>query len=363
MQTQTDILDYHFGLDTDITTATPPAPPAPPLRPAQSQSPSLSLMTPPVQLQTVQPYIPAKKETVFAVDDRESKAFSRCSLNGLTYNLGDKAPLSVPGVSVAEPNTAAIPFKIASAKLSTAKERAEEFNGDGIIRTLKIAGRVLVVTVIMVCATQAYSAAQTNAPIYMKNAGDLAVSCGARSLAMRIFNENLHDPKNVNVLVEWGNKSRARGAFDDAIAYFNQAVTLDPNYSLAYLNRGATYLDLKQPQKAVTDATKAIALDPGCAMAYNNRACTYVSMSKFALAVADFNKAISLEPNAVRYWLNRGNCYLQMKQYKQAMQNYDHAIAYGSEPASIMKAQARKLMAQSGRTKKHLQHQMNVSHN
>jgi tetratricopeptide (TPR) repeat protein len=42
-----------------------------------------------------------------------------------------------------------------------------------------------------------------------------------------------------------------------AIADYNKAIELNPSYSDAYNNRGATYLNLKNIEKVIKDAKKS----------------------------------------------------------------------------------------------------------
>ena len=54
--------------------------------------------------------------------------------------------------------------------------------------------------------------------------------------------------------------------YDAALADYNRAIELDPNYATAYLSRGSTYLNLQQHKKAVADFTRVIELDPNDVM-------------------------------------------------------------------------------------------------
>ncbi len=51
----------------------------------------------------------------------------------------------------------------------------------------------------------------------------------------------------------------------------DRAIELDPNDPEAYDDRGRSYRDLGQDQRAIEDYDKAIELDPNVAAAYYNR--------------------------------------------------------------------------------------------
>ncbi|GHU52814.1 hypothetical protein FACS1894200_13340 [Spirochaetia bacterium] len=54
-----------------------------------------------------------------------------------------------------------------------------------------------------------------------------------------------------------------KGEYDRAIADYTQAITLDPNYAVAYAGRGIIYDDYKGDyQRAIADYTQALKLDP-----------------------------------------------------------------------------------------------------
>ena len=88
-----------------------------------------------------------------------------------------------------------------------------------------------------------------------------------------------------------------QGRYDEAIEECNKAIELDPNYALAYFNRGAAYINKGQYDLAIADCNKAIELDPNNAKAYANRAYAYKLQGKKAEAIADFEKFITLTDN------------------------------------------------------------------
>ena len=58
---------------------------------------------------------------------------------------------------------------------------------------------------------------------------------------------------------------------------------------------GVSYDELGQYQTAIADYTKAIQLDPDYALAYNNRGVAYRNLGQYASADADETKACSLD--------------------------------------------------------------------
>ena len=77
-----------------------------------------------------------------------------------------------------------------------------------------------------------------------------------------------------------------------AIADYDKAIELNPDDADTYINRGISYKNLKESQKAIADYTKAIELNPDYATAYNNRGLAYYDLKEFPKAIADYTKAI-----------------------------------------------------------------------
>ena len=63
---------------------------------------------------------------------------------------------------------------------------------------------------------------------------------------------------------------------------------------MAYYNRGNSYLNLSQFERAIQDCNEAIRLDPEHAMAYANRVIAYTMLSMDAEAEQDAERAVEL---------------------------------------------------------------------
>jgi len=114
--------------------------------------------------------------------------------------------------------------------------------------------------------------------------------------------------------------------FDQAIADYDLVIRLVPSFVQAYNNRGLAYYDHKQFDRAIADQDQAIRLDPNFAPAYNNRGIAYAALKQIDQAITNYDKAIRLDPNDAATYLNRGKAYDVLDKINHAITDYDHAI-------------------------------------
>jgi tetratricopeptide (TPR) repeat protein len=135
--------------------------------------------------------------------------------------------------------------------------------------------------------------------------------------------------------VDWSQKAlalRQGGKYtnpNEAINYWNRAISSNQNTAVAYSNRGLAYHDLKQYQKAVKDYSQAIKLDPDYAAAYNNRGNSYYELNEYQLALNDFNQSLKLKPQYAMAYLNRGLVFYQMDKNTQACRDFQESCDQG----------------------------------
>jgi lipoprotein NlpI len=123
-----------------------------------------------------------------------------------------------------------------------------------------------------------------------------------------------------------GNAYVAKGLFDLAIADFNKAIELKPNYYVAYNSSGRTYIHKGDLNKALADINRAIELNPNYAHAFNNRGIIYTDKGQLDQAIADYNKAIELDPKHYWAYRNRGRYYVRMGKLDMALTDFSKSI-------------------------------------
>jgi tetratricopeptide (TPR) repeat protein len=115
----------------------------------------------------------------------------------------------------------------------------------------------------------------------------------------------------------------------EAVAQFNQAVALNPRYTIAYFLRAIAKNRLNDPQGALADFNQAISLNPKYALAYNNLGnLKFQKLNDHQGALADFNQAISLSPQDALAHNNRGILkHEKLNDLKGALADYGQAIS------------------------------------
>jgi len=127
--------------------------------------------------------------------------------------------------------------------------------------------------------------------------------------------------------------------YDRAIFEFTDAIKLDTNLAEAYNFRGHSYYmkyyigeytgsasRAAARDASIQDFTKAISLDPYNAEYYFNRAVVYRDNNFYEEAIEDLNHAISLDPYNAMYYTERGNLYGYYDQIDRAIADYSRAI-------------------------------------
>ncbi|MCK4978138.1 MAG: tetratricopeptide repeat protein, partial [Anaerolineales bacterium] len=131
-----------------------------------------------------------------------------------------------------------------------------------------------------------------------------------------------------------GEDFRLEKKWELAIEEFTQAISLDPDYAEAYLNRGLAYYGIFDEESAIADFEKAIelGLDPQTPQMFTNRGRAFAIMEDYDLAITDFDQAIALDPEFVEAYVRRGNIYAFYKDdFDLANADFEQAITLDPE--------------------------------
>jgi len=137
-------------------------------------------------------------------------------------------------------------------------------------------------------------------------------------------------PKTVQLTAEeWFNSAYNKGESGDkqgAIADYNQAIKIKPDYALAYNNRGNAKYNLGDKQGAIADYNQAINIKPDYADAYNYRGIAKKNLGDYQGAIADYNQAIKIKPDYADAYNNRGLAKYELGDYQGEIADYNQAI-------------------------------------
>ena len=121
--------------------------------------------------------------------------------------------------------------------------------------------------------------------------------------------------------------------YDNAIAAFSIALTINPTYMEAYRGRGLAYHNKGENDKAIEDLSKAIEIGPKNADAYNYRGFAYGMKGEYDKAIEDYSSAIAINPKYEDAYIARGRNYTLKGDYDKAIGNYSELIAINPKDA------------------------------
>ena len=123
------------------------------------------------------------------------------------------------------------------------------------------------------------------------------------------------------------NKSNL-GDNQGAIADYNQAIKIQPDYSYAYNNRGSAKYELGDYQGAIADYNQAIQFKSDAALAYYNRGLAKYNLGDKQGAIADYNQAIQFQPDYADAYINRGVVKYNLGDKQGVINDFNQAIQF-----------------------------------
>lgn len=113
---------------------------------------------------------------------------------------------------------------------------------------------------------------------------------------------------------ETGNQYFKDHQYTQAIEAFSKAIEDEPDFSVAYYNRGLVYYDLELYYKAIVDFDMAIMLTPDDRDAYYARGLSYSKVNKLKLAMIDVQKAADMGNQKAKELLASGELHRRIEE-------------------------------------------------
>ncbi len=157
--------------------------------------------------------------------------------------------------------------------------------------------------------------------------------------AWLVYNHLANAPARARAELALGVKKLSPGAYEEAMAHFNRAIQIWPDFGEAYLNRAVAEHDESQTEPALADLNRALDLDPDSTRAYNERGQIYLENGDLRKAITEFSRSLQVTPTVEGHY-QRGEAYEKLGEHQKAIADFDAAIVESSEAPYAFRARA-----------------------
>ena len=132
--------------------------------------------------------------------------------------------------------------------------------------------------------------------------------------------------------VNYGNQLWRLFEFKEAVAAFDKARKLNPDFEEAWYARGLALIEQEEYQAAVASFDKATEINPSFYQAWRKRGEALYLLKQYEEALASFDKAIALNPKDFILYGSRGDLLQELERYAEAVEAYSQAIKIKPHP-------------------------------
>lgn len=166
-------------------------------------------------------------------------------------------------------------------------------------------------------------------------AGLWAFQSGDLESMLQYMQQAAHDePQSADLQFFVGESFRALGDNLSALAAYEKAIEVDPNFAPAYVGRARVNLELDPEAEIESDLQKAIDLDPDYIDSYLARAALRLAQEDYDAALIDLDEIELLAPQSPLLYLYRAQAFMAQGEDGKALENAQ--IAYDLDQTSLL---------------------------
>jgi tetratricopeptide (TPR) repeat protein len=106
----------------------------------------------------------------------------------------------------------------------------------------------------------------------------------------------LTNQTNVTTLIEKGNNLLSSNHYEEAITYYDKALSINPKDTATLDNEANALFHLNRYNEAITYYDKALSINPKDTAALNYKGSALVKIDKYDEAIASLDKSLSINP-------------------------------------------------------------------
>ncbi|AFZ59994.1 tetratricopeptide repeat protein [Anabaena cylindrica FACHB-243] len=141
-----------------------------------------------------------------------------------------------------------------------------------------------------------------------------------------IYILNKVNTNNATELYKQGNTLLQLQKYEDALAVYEKAANIKPNYFQAWYGQGKALFKLQKYQESLLAYDKAIQLQPNYLEAWTDRGFVLSHLQRYSEAIFAFDKGLQIKEDYPALWDAKGDAFKNLKQYDNAIKSYNQAI-------------------------------------
>jgi len=114
---------------------------------------------------------------------------------------------------------------------------------------------------------------------------------------------------------------------DDALASFDQALAIKPDFADALNNRGNALQGLQRHAEALDSYDRALTVRPDYAEALSNRGNALAFLNRTEEALGSYARALAIRPDYTEALINQGNLLQGLRRHDEALESYARVLA------------------------------------
>jgi len=120
--------------------------------------------------------------------------------------------------------------------------------------------------------------------------------------------------------------SEADSYFENAIASFDQAIDINPQYITAWIGKGDALYSLGRYNDSLQAYDSALEIFGSDGIAWHHRGRALFELGRFQEAISSYDTALQTFPRNAEIWLNKGRAFLGQGNYDEAIKSFDYSL-------------------------------------
>jgi tetratricopeptide (TPR) repeat protein len=172
--------------------------------------------------------------------------------------------------------------------------------------------------------------------ILWNNLGWQKWQSGAGTAALADFDRAIQlQPDYLQARVNRAALLRTLGHHEQSEQEYRKIITLDPQFSYAHYNLAVALQEFQRFEEALEEIDKTIAIDQTDADFFVLRGTILEGLNRKPEALAEFTRALAIDENHARAYFMRGNMQFDMGRLKTAVLDYTRSLDVSPESAEV----------------------------